>query len=114
MDIRKFLFIIGGTAGLIAVIIGGIFLFGKGEESKDSERGSEIQTETAAKDNQENITSTETGKQDSIRENTLRLAKSYMENGEYQRALDLVDKLLIENSDDMEAKQLQDKIIKII
>ena len=34
-----------------------------------------------------------------------------MEKGEYDRALDLVEKLLMENPDDKEALELQDRVI---
>ena len=40
---------------------------------------------------------------DSVRKNTLALAADYMKNGEYQRALDLLDKLLIAKADDPES-----------
>ena len=46
-----------------------------------------------------------------LRENTLTLAREYLEQGEYARALDLIDRLLIENARDGEAKALRDEII---
>ena len=46
------------------------------------------------------------------RGNILRLASDYYSQGEYQRALDLLDQLLIENPDDKEAKTLRDEIIE--
>ena len=47
-----------------------------------------------------------------IRANTLRLAEEYLAQGEFQRALDLVDKLLIENANDEEARNLRDGVIE--
>ena len=46
-----------------------------------------------------------------VRGNTLKLAEDYLEQGEYQRALDLLNKLLIENAEDEEARALRDRII---
>lgn len=45
------------------------------------------------------------------RENTLKLAELYMEKAEYDRALDLLDKLLLGNPNDSEALELQDKVL---
>ena len=47
-----------------------------------------------------------------IRGNTIRLAAEYLEQGEYQRALDLLDRLLIENADDEEARALRDSAVE--
>ena len=48
---------------------------------------------------------------DSLRINTIRLAGDYYKQKEYQRALDLLDSVLINNPDDQEAAALRDKII---
>ncbi len=45
-----------------------------------------------------------------IRLNTLKLAEDYYKQKEYQRALDLLDKVLINNPDDEDAKNLRDRI----
>ncbi|HUZ16785.1 MAG TPA: tetratricopeptide repeat protein, partial [Spirochaetia bacterium] len=46
-----------------------------------------------------------------VRANTIVLAKRYMNQGEYQHALDLLDKLLITNPNDSEASNLEDQIV---
>ncbi|MFA6505469.1 MAG: tetratricopeptide repeat protein, partial [Treponemataceae bacterium] len=46
------------------------------------------------------------------RSNTLTLAKEYVDRGEYQRALDLLDKLLIADASDKEARALRDSAIE--
>jgi len=50
---------------------------------------------------------------DARRENTLRLASVYAESGEFGRALDLIDSLLIDNPDDEAARALQRAILNI-
>ena len=50
--------------------------------------------------------------ENSLRDNKLRLAQEYYEQGEFQRALDIIDELLISNPDDQEARKLRDDIIK--
>jgi tetratricopeptide (TPR) repeat protein len=72
---------------LVLLIVGGILLFGKKSNPADN-----------------NLT-------DIKRENTLRLAASYAEAGEYERALNLLDSLLIENQNDEDAKALQRAIL---
>ena len=47
------------------------------------------------------------------RENTLTLAKRYIERGEYDRAMNLLDQLLIQNADDAEALALSDEILAL-
>ncbi len=47
-----------------------------------------------------------------IRGNTIRLASEYYEQGEFQRALDLIDQLLLQNPDDQEARALRDAVIQ--
>lgn len=45
------------------------------------------------------------------RENTLLLARDYVDRGEYQRALDLLDRLLIEDAGDKDARTLRDEAL---
>ena len=40
----------------------------------------------------------------SARKNTLLLAEDYSKSGEYQRALDLLDRVLIDNANDQDAR----------
>jgi tetratricopeptide (TPR) repeat protein len=49
---------------------------------------------------------------EAVRDNTLRLAGEYIGQGEYQRALDLLDGLLIANPNDEEARGLRDEAIR--
>jgi len=51
------------------------------------------------------------GSSASKRANTLALAREYVERGEFQRALDLLDTLLIEDSTDADARALRDQAI---
>ncbi|MDR2182036.1 MAG: hypothetical protein LBN92_05080, partial [Treponema sp.] len=46
------------------------------------------------------------------RDNTLLLAREYIDKGEFQRALDLVDGILIENPGDEEARALRDEAVE--
>ena len=46
------------------------------------------------------------------RNNMLRLAREYYDHSEYQRALDLIDTLLIQNVDDEDARTLRNEIIR--
>jgi tetratricopeptide (TPR) repeat protein len=48
---------------------------------------------------------------DKIRNNKLKLAEDYLELGEYDEALKLVNDLLIQNAEDKEARDLRDRII---
>ncbi|HOX18811.1 MAG TPA: tetratricopeptide repeat protein, partial [Spirochaetales bacterium] len=45
------------------------------------------------------------------RANTLALARQYLEDGDYGRALDLLDRLLIKDSDDDEARKLRELVV---
>lgn len=47
------------------------------------------------------------------RNNTIQLAKKYMEKGQIDPAMDLLNKLLIQNSDDEEVNELLDKLIEL-
>ncbi|MGC9312147.1 MAG: tetratricopeptide repeat protein, partial [Sediminispirochaetaceae bacterium] len=84
--------ILGAIIVLAALIGGGIYLVGRGGGSAD-ENGQLTEAEQ-------------------LRQNTLSLAEDYFESGEYQRALDLVDSLLIKNAEDQEARILRDRIIE--
>jgi tetratricopeptide (TPR) repeat protein len=89
MDKRKLVIIIAGAVLVLAVA--GILLFRKaGPALFNAGRG---QTAT-------------------VRENTLRLAESYLAAGDYQRALDLLDKLLIENPDDAAVRELHERVLR--
>ncbi|MBP7095380.1 MAG: tetratricopeptide repeat protein [Spirochaetia bacterium] len=45
------------------------------------------------------------------RANTLALARQYLEDGDYGRSLDLLDRLLIKDSDDDEARELRELVV---
>lgn len=47
------------------------------------------------------------------RQNTISLAEKYMDRGQYDQAMDLLNKLLIQNADDEDAIALLDKIIAL-
>ena len=47
------------------------------------------------------------------RDNTLKLVQRYIEKGEYDRAMDLLDGLLIKNADDPVALAMMDEIIAL-
>ena len=89
MDRQKILLIGGGVLLLIFLGLGGFFLLNKD------------QPETA-----------ETVVVDQTRQNTLLLAEEYLERGEFQRALDLLDSLMIKNAGDEEARLLRDRILE--
>ncbi|MDC7126321.1 MAG: tetratricopeptide repeat protein, partial [Spirochaetales bacterium] len=46
-----------------------------------------------------------------VRDNTLILARDYMEKGDYARSLDLLDGLLIQDASDQEVKKLREEVI---
>ena len=50
--------------------------------------------------------------EDPTRMNTLRLAEEYLDKQEFQRALDLLDTLLIKDVNDQEARDLRDRVIQ--
>ena len=52
-------------------------------------------------------------KNSSERDNVLSLAKRYMERGEYERAMNLLDTLLIKDANDEDALNLMDEIITL-
>jgi Tfp pilus assembly protein PilF len=82
---RRLLFI--GAGILIVVIVGIILIFTIPERSEPEEPI------------------------DQTRINTLTLAEEYLKDGEFQRALDLLDRLLIADSRDEEAKALRNAVI---
>ncbi len=92
IDRRKIIIISAAAAVLIALIVGAVLIFSKRPDQ------SVIQVV--------NVDS------NPARTNTLALAKEYNEKGEYQRALDLLDRLLIEDASDSEARALRDEAIE--
>ncbi|MFI3257546.1 MAG: tetratricopeptide repeat protein [Spirochaetales bacterium] len=54
-----------------------------------------------------------TGAGSQERENMLLLAQRYMDRGEYDRAMDLLDQLLIQNSNDEQALAMSDEILAL-
>lgn len=99
MDKRKGLIIGGAALALLLLLGGGALLIGRGRQA------------TGTADSGEGSSSAVVSDAAKRRENTLRLAQDYFKEGEYQRALDLLDGLLIENGDDQDAKDLRDQII---
>nr|AGS53905.1 TPR domain protein [uncultured bacterium contig00078] len=91
---KKKALIIGGCVLAAALITVGIILLVKSVKNK------EVNTELS-------------GGIDARRQNILRLASSYAEAGEYDRALNLIDGLLIENHEDDEARALQMAILNM-
>jgi hypothetical protein len=85
--------LIAGAIILLALLGGGLLYMGRDRAPADD--GSAGMVDEAAR----------------RRTNTLKLAQDYFEGGEYQRALDLLDGLLIENADDETARDLRDRII---
>jgi tetratricopeptide (TPR) repeat protein len=51
------------------------------------------------------------GNNNTSRDNIIKLAERYRDKGEFSRALDLLDSLLLKNPDDDAAKKLQDEIL---
>jgi hypothetical protein len=92
LDRRKLILIITGAALLVLLMVGGVLLLTK--KGNPTEEDNAVLTEAEIR-----------------RENTLRLAASYAEIGEYDRALNLLDGLLIENHMDEDAKALQRAIL---
>lgn len=60
---------------------------------------------------QEAAPSDEMTRAETIRQNKLLLAEDYLEQQEFQRALDLLDELLIEDAQDSEARTLRNQVI---
>jgi tetratricopeptide (TPR) repeat protein len=57
------------------------------------------------------VTGSQAGNHDTRRQNILKLAASYLKAGEFDRALNLIDGLLIDNHDDEDALKLQREIL---
>ena len=92
---RRLAFIIGGIIVVILIIIALILVFAVNPAGTGRGETGEAPTEA-----------------ERLRNNTIKLAADYLERGEYQRALDLLDRLLIENADDEDAGALRDRIIE--
>ncbi|MBR5964821.1 MAG: tetratricopeptide repeat protein [Treponema sp.] len=58
------------------------------------------------------VSSSGSGKGDAARQNTLALAQKYLDKGQYDKAMDLLNSLLISNPDDEEADKLLDEAIR--
>ena len=85
---------IGGLAALLLLVAGGgLFL---GIRSARKNRGTEVVTTP----------------QNDKRDNVLSLAKSYIDQGEFDRALDLLNGLLIENAEDEQARELLEQAVE--
>ena len=85
----------GGAVVLLLLLLGGLFVWAPWKGSEGKGEGTAVSS-----------------RESDIRANTLRLASEYFEQGEYQRALDLVDQLLLQNPDDDEARALRDSVLK--
>ena len=96
---RRRLLIIGGAVLLVLALAGGTFAILR---SRGADEPAVVEEPQPA-DEPEPV--------DTTRLNTLRLAREYLEAGEYQRALDLVDGLLISNADDPDARAIKDEIL---
>jgi len=94
MSRKKLIILISSGAVLVALIVLGIIFFVKGKKDAGG-AGNAI-----------------TSQSDGRRQNIIKLAKNYIEQGEYDRALNLIDSLLIDNSDDNEAKNLQRQVLQ--
>ena len=88
---RRRILIIGGAAALLLALAGGTIAV-----LRPRPPVSEVMNEA-----------------ESTRLNTLRLAREYFEAGELQRALDLVDRILIGNADDRDARALKAEILEV-
>ena len=69
-------------------------------------------TLVSIEENNENVVSEKTPEQIEY-ENTLALIERYISHGEYDRAMDLLDSLLIKNATDEKALDLMDKVITL-
>ena len=83
---RKFIFIAAGALVLILLGLGAFFLI------------------------RHNI-SAEAARIEQLRQNTIALAMDYLERGDFARALELLDRLLIENPNDEYIRQLRDEVL---
>ena len=94
MSRKQKIIIISASAALLVLIVLGIIFFVKGKKKDLNDGGTAIASQS-----------------DKRRDNTLKLIERYLAQGEYDRALDLIDRLLIENPDDEEANELQQRIL---
>ncbi|MDR0487371.1 MAG: hypothetical protein LBG91_03900, partial [Treponema sp.] len=99
----KLAFLITGGALLVLLVGGGVFFFLRGKSGPIDENGISAMADD---DGMQYIAAA-----DGRRQNILKLAASYNAAGEYERALNLLDGLFIENSDDEEAHALQRHIL---
>jgi len=101
MDKKKLIIIIGSV--ILALIIAGIIIIiqtcKEDEEEAAVDELNEINTSLSAAEQR--------------RLNTLKLAENYALAGEYDRALNLIDGILIENPDDQDALSLQRIILSM-
>ena len=100
MDKRKLLIIIGSVV-LVIIIVTVIILM-----QKCSKDDIDIEEDLSIGDSNSSLT-------DQRRLNILKLAESYALAGEYDRALNLIDGILIENPDDEDARALQRAILSM-
>jgi len=94
MSRKKLIILISAGVVLVVLVVLGIVFFAKGKKSTDG------------------AVAAVTSQSDSKRQNTLKLIERYIEQGEFDRALDLIDKLLIDNMDDEDAKELQRQVFQ--
>ena len=106
MDRR--IIIIAGVV-LVCLIGGGIFLFMARSGSNVAKDGA---TADIALSEQAVAASAAQAERNRIRENTLALARENIARGEFQRALDLLDRLLIEDFLDEEARILRNDALE--
>jgi len=95
MSKKKLIIIISAGTALVVLLVLGIVFLAKGKKNTGG-------TGTAI-----------TSQSDNRRQNIFKLVKGYLEQGEYDRALNLIDGLLIENSEDEEARELQRQILQM-
>jgi tetratricopeptide (TPR) repeat protein len=93
--------IIGVSGGvlILLLVLGGVFFLGRGKKSGSA---------GSARD----ATGTTLTEKETERKNTINLALEYLAAGEFQRALDLLDRLLIENPGDEEVRELRDRALR--
>lgn len=116
---KQKLIIIGGSVLLAALITVGTVFLVRGCSSGSSETNISGSTRVgntrvgSTRVGGSRDSGTRAGEIDARRQNILRLAESYAQVGEYDRALNLIDGLLIDNPDDDEARALQMAILSM-
>jgi hypothetical protein len=109
---RKTLMIagIGGGALLALLILGGVLIFGRGKKEAPADSvepagsgGPAVALDAGGAD---------AAGVDAKRQNILRLAREYIEAGEFRRALDLLDGLFIEDPQDPLVRELRDRALR--